>query len=196
MKSDFCNIPKLKLKMFRSDLESIPNYLLPIGYHFEFYQSSDCNAWIEIQMSAGVFNTFEEGLKVWNTYFQPWENELSRRLVFVVNQDGNKVAVACAHFDIHGLDPKESGRVHWVAAKKEFQGKKLSKPLVCFVLQQLKKLGYSCSYLSTQTTSWIACKVYLDLGFVPEDESYANEKEGWDVLQSLIHHQVLDKYKK
>jgi len=33
-------------------LEDIPEYELPVGYHFEFYQDGDRDAWIEIERSA------------------------------------------------------------------------------------------------------------------------------------------------
>ena len=51
--------------------------------------------------------------------------------------------------------------------KKEYQGKKLSKPLISKIINVAHDLGHEKIMLHTQTTTWLAAKLYLDAGFKP-----------------------------
>ena len=48
-------------------------------------------------------------------------------MVFVENVAGEKVATATAYEDITGRDRSGSGWLHWVAVRREYQGRGLSK---------------------------------------------------------------------
>ena len=52
-------------------------------------------------------------------------------------------------------------------------------------------LGYQHAKIPTQTTTWLACKVYLDLGFVPIPQNAVNSREGWRIIKALTDHEVL-----
>ena len=67
-----------------------------------------------------------------------------------------------------------TGNVHWVPVRKDYQGKHLSKPLIAETLRQMRKLGHKKTLLHTQTHTWLAVKIYLDMGFSPYkiEESY------------------------
>lgn len=186
-------IPYYELLLER-DLTNIPQYTLPEGYHFEFYQNGDRDIWIEIEKSAIEFSSYEEGLKAGNRYYYGKDDELMNRMVFVVNNAGEKVATATAFYDINQKDKSGSGWLHWVSVKRAYQGKGLSKPLISYVLNLMKSLGYTHTKIPTQTTTWLAVKIYLDLGFVPIPENAVNSYKGWCIIKTLTNHKALSDF--
>lgn len=68
-------IPYYELLLER-DLDSIPKFFLPKGFHFEFYKNGDRDNWIEIEKSAKEFESFEQGIDSWNKYYSNKEDEL------------------------------------------------------------------------------------------------------------------------
>lgn len=180
--------------LLEGSLDSICEYPLPDGYYFEFYQDGDRDTWIEIEKSAKEFSSYDEGLDAWNRYYSGRENELYNRMVFVVNESGEKVATATAFYDINGKDKSGAGWLHWVAVKRDYQGKGLSKPLITYVLHVMKALGYNHVKIPTQTNTWLAVKVYLDLGFRPIPENAVNSYMGWCIIKTLTNHKVLNDF--
>ena len=113
------------------------------------------------------------------------------RMVFVVNEAGDKVATATAFYDIRGIDQSGDGWLHWVAVRREDQGRGLSKPLISHVIQIMKALGQTHCKIPTQTTTWVAVKVYLDLGFRPIEKNLVNSRDGWRIIKRLTDHPAL-----
>ncbi len=177
--------------LLEKDLDSIHNFELPQGYHFEFYKNGDRDTWIEIEKSAKEFSDYDEGVSAWNRYYAGRENELLNRMVFVVNEQGEKLATATAFYDIHGKDKSGAGWLHWLAVKREYQGKGLSKPLITYALKIMKSLGYVHAKIPTQTNTWLAVKIYLDLGFRPIPENAVNSYMGWCIIKTLTNHKAL-----
>lgn len=175
-------------------LDGIVEYPLPDGYHFEFYKDGNRDDWIEIEQSAKEFSRYDEGLTAWKRYYLGRENELYNRMVFVVNSQGEKVATATAFYDINGKDKSGAGWLHWVAVKRAYQGKGLSKPLITYVFNVMKALGYNHAKIPTQTNTWIAVKVYLDLGFRPIPENAVNSYMGWCIIKTLTKHKALNDF--
>lgn len=186
-------IPYYELLLER-DLNDIPQCSLPNGYHFEFYQDGDRDNWIKIEKSAKEFNSFEQGVDAWNRYYSDKEAELKSRMVFVVSDNGEKVATATAFYDITGRDKSDSAWLHWVAVKREYQGKGLSKPLITYVLNLMRDMGYTHAKIPTQTTTWLAVKIYLDFGFVPIPKNAESSKIGWSIIKELTNHRLLNNF--
>ncbi len=178
----------------RRDLESIPHFELPNGFRYVFYKVGDRDAWIDIESSAGEFSTYEGGLKNWNIYFGGRDDILSDRMIFVEDAFGNKDATCTAYYDVTGKDTSPDGWMHWMGIKKEFQGRGLAKPLFTRAMRQMKSLGYTHCKIPTQCNSWLACKVYLDLGFRPTEESRVNGKDGWRIVKALTNHPALAEF--
>ena len=176
-----CNIDLI----FEGGLDDLQHFELPDGYRFTYYHPGDKKEWIDIEMSAGELLSLEQGEECWDRYYGGKENELSRRMVFIVDIDGNKVATATAYYDIHTVDASENGQLHWVSVRKEFQGKGLSKPLITHALKLMSELGYTCTKIHTQTNTWLACKIYYSLGFRPTKESLGNNRFGWKMVGLL-----------
>lgn len=183
-----------ELMLERKTLSDIPEFPLPNGYRFAFYKSGDRDAWIDIEKSAKEFKSYEAGLKSWNEYFGGKDGELVRRMVFIETESGEKVATATAFYDIRGRDKSGAGWLHWVSVRREFQGKGLSKPLISRTLEVMRSLGYSHAKIPTQTTSWVACKVYLDFGFTPIPQNAERNLDGWRIVKALTNHPALAEF--
>lgn len=177
--------------LLERNLEQIPRFELPEGFRFTFYKKGDRDAWIDIEKSAKEFVSYEQGLQSWNKYYETRQEELPERMVFIENPEGKKIATATALYDIYGRDTSGDGWIHWVAVRREYQGKGLSKPLITYVLNVMEKLGYRHAKIPTQTNTWLACKVYLDLGFVPLPANKMNSREGWQIVKTLTNHPAL-----
>ncbi|MBR3017900.1 MAG: GNAT family N-acetyltransferase [Clostridia bacterium] len=178
--------------MLRGEIAGMEEIPLPAGYHYEMYRPGDRDAWIAIEKSAKEFDTDEQGLDAWKRYYEGHDEELQGRMVFVVNEAGEKAATATAYHDIYGVDQSGDGWLHWVAVRREDQGKGLSKPLITHVIQIMKGLGQTHAKIPTQTTTWLAVKVYLDLGFRPIEKNYVRCRDGWRIVKRLTNHPALN----
>ena len=138
----------------------------------------DERLWAEIEVSAGEFRSNEEARIGFRRYY-PADEGLSERMFFLTD-GGLPFATATAWYGEGGFSPGE-GRLHWVAIDMDHQGRRLSYPLVSLALERLKALGHRSAYLTTQTTSWPAIKVYRSFGFHP---LLQNEREidGWRLV--------------
>ena len=177
--------------LLERDLDNIPQFSLPKGYKFIFYQQGNRDNWIDIEKSAKEFLNYKQGKDAWNKYYASNESTLLDRMVFIENANGEKVATATAYYDITGRDKSGDGWLHWVAIRREYQRKGLSKPLISYVLNIMRKLGYTHAKIPTQTTTWLACKIYLDFGFVPLPQNFINSKNGWRIIKTLTNHTAL-----
>lgn len=177
--------------MLEGPLDQIPRYELPAGYRFAQYRDGDRDRWIEIELSARELESREQGKKVWEQYYGGHEGELLDRMFFVETENGEKIATATAYYDPLGEDDPSVGYLHWVAVRREFQGRGLSKPLISRTLERLRELGYPSAKIHTQTTTWLACKIYLDFGFRPTAESAEQDREGWEIARALTEHPAL-----
>ena len=180
--------------MLEKDLEPEPDCSLPAGYHFENFHPGDEEEWIRIEKSAREFTTEEEGRDAWRRYYEGHEKDLETRMFFVVRDDGQKVATATAFYNIYNGDDGVNGWLHWVAVCREEQGRGLSKPLILRVIRQMIQMGYRRAVIPTQTTTWLACKVYLDLGFRPIPRNAERNRAGWEIIRSLTHHPALEEF--
>lgn len=178
--------------LLENDITEVPQYELPEGYRFVAYKDNDRDAWIDIEMSAKEFTSYEQGLEAWNRYYATRQEGLSDRMFFIETEDGEKIATATAFYDIYGRDTSDDGWLHWVAVKRDYQGKGLSKPLITHVLRVMNKLGHSRAKIPTQTNTWLACKVYMDLGFLPLKANLEHNYEGWKIVKALTGHRALE----
>lgn len=187
-----------ELLLERDLLCALPYFPLPEGYKFVFYGQGygqgDRDNWIDIEKSAKEFLNYNQGLDAWNRYYANNEDSLFNRMVFIENANGEKVATATAYYDITGRDKSGDGWLHWVAVRREYQGKGLSKPLISYVLGIMREFGYTHAKIPTQTTTWLACKIYLDFGFVPLPQNAVNSRNGWRIIKALTNHAALSSF--
>lgn len=189
MKSLEKTLKYYELLMTYEDTSKFFKYDLPNGFHYEFYKSGDEYNWIDIHISSGEFTSYDRGMEYFHQFYDSFMNELNKRLIFIVNDSGEKVGTAT----ISLLKEKEYGydaAVDWVAIKKEYQGQKLSKPLISRFISLANELGHNKLILHTQTHTWLAAKLYLDFGFEPYriNDNY----EGWQILKTITNHNKLN----
>lgn len=182
--------------MLEGSIENIPQYKLPEGYRFAMYKAGDERHWINIEISAKELRDEAQGAEVWKKYYGGHESELPQRMVFIENEQGEKVATATAFYDIFGRDKSGDGWLHWVAVRRDEQGRGLSKPLIARTFEVMRSLGYSRAKIPTQTTTWVACKVYLDFGFLPIPANAVHSKAGWEIVNALTGHPALAGFRK
>lgn len=180
-----------ELLMNYNDTSIYNKYELPEGFHYKFYKQGDEDDWVNIHIESGEFTSIEKGLKYFHDFYDHFINELDKRCVFIVDSKTNeKVGTAT----ISLLKEKEYGMdaaVDWVAIKKSYQGKKLAKPLISKIVEIANNLGHKGIVLHTQTTTWLAAKLYLDYGFEILNKTEIN---GWSILKTLTNHVKLADY--
>ena len=138
--------------------------------------------WCEIECSAGEFLSKKLAKDRFQSEFLATDTfEISSRCFFLFH-DNKAVATATAWYGEFEGEP--AGRLHWVAVKKEFQGRGFSKIIVSEALSYLREY-YSLAYLTTQPSSFKAIKIYLREGFTPLLESDADKKV-WESVLKLI----------
>ena len=172
------SVENIGLKMRAKPLRPADGFALSEKYDWRFYRPGDEHVWAEIETSAGEFRTPEEGLLAFQRYF-PSEEELRRRMIFLTD-GGRPFATATAWFGGEG-EPEQMGHLHWVSVDAAHQGLGLSKALVSLAMHRMRALGHRRAYLTTQTASWVAIKVYHRFGFRPEIAS-ERELEGWKIV--------------
>jgi len=164
-------IPYYGIIMVKSDPWNYPDYLLPRGYIFSLYKDGDEKDWAELQVLLGQFDSFGEAEKYFVEEFMRYPNDLSKKCVFVRDEAGKTVGTASIWRGIQF--GQELHRVHWVAVHPHHQGKGIAKALISKVLDIYNALSYKhVVYLTSQTWSYKAIRIYLDFGFVP----YTGEK--------------------
>ena len=180
-----------ELLMTYDNTSKYENYELPEGYHYEFYKNSDEMEWVNIHISSGEFTSFERGLQYFHDFYDSFINELNKRCFFIVDSNTNeKIGTAT----ISLLKNEEYGykaAVDWLAIKKDYQGKKLSRALISKLISLANELEHNKIILHTQTTTWLAAKLYLDAVFEPLN---INEVIGWKILKRLTNHQKLKNF--
>lgn len=174
------------------DLKNIKECDLPNGLSYSFWNNDNCKQdWINIHIATGEFNSVDkEAEPIFNDFYNEFYSQLCSRCVFIENDKGEKIATAT-------ISPaNEYGYkcvIDWFAISPKAQGLKLSKLLLSKVLLIAKNLGYKKVLLHTQTTTWLAVKIYLDYGFKP----FKTEgNKGWNILQTIINHPELTGFKK
>lgn len=180
--------------LLEGPLSGVEERPLPPGYRFVTYRLGDRDAWIAVEQSAREFDTYQQGLDAWGRYYAGREDQLPGRMIFVENGAGEKVATATAFYDITGRDTSGAGWLHWVAVRREDQGRGISKPLIAHVLGILRDLGHTWAKIPTQTTTWLAVKVYLDLGFRPIPQNAVHSRDGWRIIRRITDHPALSAF--
>lgn len=181
----------IPLLLERGNLDDLPAYPLPAGYRFAFYQPGDEAAWVDIELSVNEVQSAAHGREVWARYYGAHVAELPGRMLFIEDARGEKLATASAYFDIDAPGPSDTGWLHWMAVRRDAQGRGLARPMIARTLTTLRELGYARARISTQTTTWVACRMYLDFGFQPTRESARGNRDGWRIVKALTDHPAL-----
>jgi len=163
-------VPFAKVKMKRKAGTPIPDFPLPEGFKFVFYQDGDEVEWARMETSVDEFDSEFAALLRFTEEFLPYADELYRRLLFIEDEsNGKKVATANAWWSF--VEDERRAWIHWVSVDADYLGLGLGKAIISKVTQLLKEIeGDVDFYLSTQTWSYKAIDIYKKCGFEPTDE--------------------------
>jgi ribosomal protein S18 acetylase RimI-like enzyme len=177
--------------MTRENLWSLPQYPLPGGFTIRRFRPGDEWRWAEVETSVGEFTDAKAAREHFEWEFGGRTDELGSRCHLLVAPGGRVVGTASAWYgrDIEG---ELRGRLHFVAIEPGHQGRGLAKPLVGAAMNRLVRL-HRRAYLTTQTTSFKAIKIYLDLGFEPRIETPLH-LHGWKLMADLLRHPALARF--
>lgn len=191
------------LFMLYKDLSNIKEIPLPEGYSYRFFDGSDedIKSWVEIEVSSGDCKNESDAYNGFEVYYRKYINTLLSRCIFLLNEKEEPIGTSTTFFIVNpqpGLPeisenplqlPKETtGHLHWVAMKEEYKRRGLSKPMITRTMKLMADHNHKDAFLHTQTPSWLACKIYLDLGWAPFRfvQSEENFKAGWDIVKEKI----------
>lgn len=183
--------------MRRKNLANIPAHPLPAGFAIRTFRAGDEVEWARIECAAGEFKTTSRAMAHFQSEFGGFEKDLAKRCLFLETGDGRAIGTVTAWWGtVAGREPADAewddrvlGRLHWIGIVPSYQGRGLSKPLVEAAMRVLAA-WHDRAYLTTQTTSAVAVKVYLDLGFRPWVIS-EEQHRGWQLLASYLKHPAL-----
>lgn len=164
------SVPFIPFTMCRpSKAPSLAKIKLPEGYRFAFYQPGDEQAWCRIETAVLEFETETDAAVYFKKNFAPFSNELQRRMLFIENPQGEKVATFTAWWTA-----EKAPRLHWLGVLPTEQRKGLAKALVIRVTQLLHDYYPEQDlYLSTQTWSHTAVRLYQKLNYqIIQDQEY------------------------
>lgn len=181
------DVPYFHLTMALDDLARVPDLALPAGYQTRAYGAGDERHWARIEREAGEFADDARALARFAAEFGSHTGEMKERCLLLCAADGSPIGTTTAWYGEHG--GQVIGRLHWVAIVPAFQGRGLSKPLVAAALARMRQ-WHDRAYLTTQTTSWIAVKVYLDFGFRPVFDR-PDSGEAWALMARVLKHPAL-----
>ncbi len=181
----------IPVTMIREDLNNLPNYSLPPPFSMRDFTPGDEDVWAAIEFAATEFKSMEKAREHFDLEFGDYQDELCNRCRFLVAGNGRAIGTATAWRN-PSYRGNLYGRLHWVAIHPDFQGRGLSKPLVGAAMQRLREF-HNRAYLTSQTTSWKAIKVYLDFGFSPVVEA-DRHRRAWELLWQKLRHPGLSSF--
>ena len=137
---------------------------LPNGYRYRFYQDGDAAYWADIETSVLEFSSKDKAIDYYMKTFLPYEEEMKRRCVFIINPAGLPIATATGWFTEDRDTPKSL--ITWVAVDPEYQGLGLGEAVVRRAIKACidNNIGENI-WLHTQTWSYVAVGLYHKLGF-------------------------------
>ncbi|MGL5279478.1 MAG: GNAT family N-acetyltransferase [Cetobacterium sp.] len=180
------SVENIHLIMIKDELK-FDEKKLPEGYEFVMYESGIMNKWVDIQLSSGHILDRSEGEIYFKEVFLQNEDFLKEVMVFIKDSEGGLVGTgAIWEGKYFTEDRNKKYRLHWIAVDPKHGGKGLAKALVSKLLSIFKdkEMGEGL-YLSTQTCSYVAIKIYLDFGFEPYD--LENNRKGWNIVSDKIN---------
>lgn len=180
---------RIPLKMVRTNLLDIPQYPLPAGFRIRLFEKGDQHHWARVENSVDEFTSEKEALVHFNKEFGPYIDEMTKRCVFIENEDGEVIGTTTAWYgDLTG-DEEIAGRIHWVGVVPAYQGKKLAKPLLSAAMNILADY-HATAYLTSQTTSYQAINMYLNFGFKPFITGPSCQ-EAWSLLEEVLDRKII-----
>ena len=184
------SVPYFPVVMRRCAGRSIPRFTLPKNYSFVYFGACDDHAWADIETSAGEFDNTRSASHYFVNHFLPYEDELKRRMLFIQDENGEKIATGSAWW--HYSSENHYPQLHWIAVKPAHQQKGLGKAIAFEALRRLIEIeGDIEIILETQTWSYRAIGIYLSAGFeIVTDGSYPDCKNEYEKALPILREKM------
>lgn len=182
------SIPYADFWMVLPAKETILTFPLKEDFSLKFYQKGDEKDWCEIETSVLEFDDIAAAMSYFEKTFLPYPTELSRRMLFVENAKGEKIAT-CTGWMKTLDNGKTVPQFHWLAVKPEYSGQGLAKTLVSQICQVLRSIyPDEPIYLHSQTWSKPAVYLYRKFGFeiMPTDLNN-NRNENYEKVLEILN---------
>ena len=188
------SIPYYHVIMVRPQGTPFEQSPLPEGFRFSSFQTGDELAWAAIETSVGEFDDVATSVEYFSREYLPFADELKRRLVFVENSAGEKVATATAWWSPRNETTVPS--LHWIATRPEYQGLGLGKAGVGQALEKSIQLdGDRDNFLHTQTWSYTAVGIYMRMGFrILVNGSFAGFENDYHQAKPHLEAKLIEKF--
>ena len=151
-----------QLRMVRRDLDNLPPFQCPDGYHIRTYQKGDEEHWARI-MDVSFVDTGRTAEDAYANVIRQGNFD-PNGFCFVI-YDNQPIGTACAWKRYHSR--KHIGYIDMLAVLPEHTGHKLGNSLTLFLLHYFKAQSIVYVMLDTDDFRLPAIKNYLNLGFVP-----------------------------
>lgn len=150
--------------MIRPHLNDLPTFPLPAPFTLRRYRPGDEQAWFNLHLAADHYNAISPEL--FQQQFGTDAQFLADRQFYLLAGSGQAIGTGTAWWGQR--EPWVGwGRVHWMAITPEYQGRRLSEPLLAAILRRLADLDYTRAYLTTSSARLPAINLYLKFGFEP-----------------------------
>lgn len=147
---------------------------IPEGFSIHFYEKGDEQDWADIQAAVDEFPNRDEALKCYDYYWQHMDELRNRQLFVTDDLAGKTAATATAWFT--EVDHQKAGVVHALSCLPEYQSRGLGKIAAAYMMDCFYRLMPGCPvWLDTQTWSYKAIGIYMDVGFIPMKTAVFNE---------------------
>ncbi len=170
---------------------------IPEGFSVRFYETGDEKYWAEIQTSVLEFSTNDDALNCFNHYLEHID-ELKRQQIYIVDdKTGKPIATSTAWFS--ECNGKRIGVVHGLSCLAEYQSLGLGRIAASYMMKCFYDIAPGTEvWLDSQTWSYKAIGIYMDLGFVPmKSATYSNVPNEYDAAVKVMKEKMrADVYKK
>lgn len=178
---DATNLPPAQqpqLFMRRPNLDALPPLEPPPGYTVRLMRPGE-----EALVAAALLGAFPDYVWTAEKVLNSLVNAPDVTATYVVAWEDTPVATASAR-DAPNRWPG-SGYLHWVGVRPDHWGKRLGRLVTVRVLHHFRAAGCRDSVLETDDFRLPAIRIYLALGYVPENY-HPNHAERWEkVLEAL-----------
>lgn len=159
------SIQYMPVMMIKRDVNNYPEYKLPPGYTFDFYNpDTGFEDWKRVQLTSNQIEKPEGIDGLFKSEFMDRPDWLSERMLFVRDSSGAPVATATLWYG--APFGSEIERVHWVATDDMHQGRGLCRAMLTRLFERYSELGLKTEiYLISQTFSYPAISIYQRFGF-------------------------------
>ena len=184
------SVPYHSFIMRRVPGSPVPDYVLPTGYKFALYEKGDEEDWAKITLTHGEFASVDDSLAYFRSEFKEYHDELSRRSLFLVNPQGEKIGTHTNWW--HYTGTRRDPWIKWVFIKPDYLGKGLGQCLFYEGLRQMIAIeGDREVYLQTQTWSYKGVNIYRKAGFYIATEDTLG---GYDNSDAQKAEEVMKQY--